>query len=56
MQMASNRLMINNAGDEVLRELSRCLRYSVRSDDVVCRLIGDEFLILCPNTLLRGAI
>jgi diguanylate cyclase (GGDEF)-like protein len=45
----------HDSGDEVLRQLSRCLRNSVRNDDVVCRLGGDEFLILCDHTGLFGA-
>lgn len=44
------------AGDEVLRQLSALLRDSVRRNDVVCRLGGDEFLILCPGTALEGAL
>jgi hemerythrin len=28
----------------------------VRNDDVVCRLGGDEFLILCDRTNLAGAM
>lgn len=46
----------HEAGDEVLRQLARCLRNSVRNDDVVCRLGGDEFLILCDHTTLAGAM
>ncbi|MBN2644391.1 MAG: bacteriohemerythrin [Desulfuromonadaceae bacterium] len=38
----------HDAGDIVLRELARQLEYSVRTDDLVCRMGGDEFLILCP--------
>jgi diguanylate cyclase (GGDEF)-like protein/hemerythrin-like metal-binding protein len=45
----------HDAGDEVLRQLSRNLRYTVRNDDIVCRLGGDEFLVICPNTPLEGA-
>jgi hemerythrin len=40
----------------VLRQLSRHLRYAVRTDDVVCRLGGDEFLIICANTSQAGAL
>jgi hemerythrin len=46
----------HDAGDEVLRQLSRHLRYAVRTDDVVCRLGGDEFLIICANTSQAGAL
>jgi hemerythrin len=46
----------HDAGDEVLRQLSRQLRYAVRTDDIVCRLGGDEFLIICPNTSAPGAM
>lgn len=40
----------HDAGDGVLIELAKTLRHSLRNDDVVCRLGGDEFLIICPNT------
>lgn len=46
----------HDAGDEVLRQLARCLSHAVRNDDVVCRLGGDEFLIICTNTPLEGAM
>ncbi|MGE5757873.1 MAG: GGDEF domain-containing protein [Sideroxydans sp.] len=46
----------HDAGDEVLRQLSRNLRYAVHTDDVVCRLGGDEFLIICPRTPQEGAV
>jgi hemerythrin len=44
----------HDAGDEVLRQLSKNLRYAVRTDDIVCRLGGDEFLIICPLTHQEG--
>ncbi len=44
----------HDAGDKVLRELARTLAHTVRNTDVVCRLGGDEFLIICPNTDLEG--
>ena len=46
----------HDAGDEVLRQLSKNLRFAMRTDDVVCRLGGDEFLIICPQTSLEGAL
>ncbi len=45
----------HDAGDEVLRQLSRNLRYAVRTDDIVCRLGGDEFFVICPRTQPEGA-
>jgi hemerythrin len=46
----------HDAGDEVLRQLSKHLLHSLRSDDVVCRLGGDEFFVICPNTSKAGAL
>ena len=40
----------HDAGDLVLCQLAKALQHSVRTDDIVCRLGGDEFIILCPNT------
>jgi hemerythrin len=45
----------HDAGDEVLRQLSRNLKYAVRTDDIVCRLGGDEFFAICPHTQVEGA-
>jgi hemerythrin len=45
----------HDAGDLVLIELAKKLRDSVRTDDIVCRLGGDEFFVICPNTDLAGA-
>ncbi len=46
----------HNAGDRVLQELARKLSHSVRTDDTVCRLGGDEFLVICPRTDHEGAM
>ncbi len=46
----------HDAGDVVLKELSHTLSHSMRTDDIVCRLGGDEFFIICPNTSLDGAM
>lgn len=44
------------AGDTVLIELARTLKHAVRTDDLVFRLGGDEFLVLCPFTDNKGAL
>lgn len=46
----------HDAGDIVLVTLARALKDNCRSDDLVCRLGGDEFLIICPDTSLEGAL
>jgi hemerythrin len=46
----------HDAGDSVLRALSKQLLHAVRNDDIVCRLGGDEFLIICAGTPLDGAM
>ncbi len=46
----------HDAGDRVLSELASTLQRSVRTDDIVCRLGGDEFFIICPNTDLGGGL
>jgi diguanylate cyclase (GGDEF)-like protein/hemerythrin-like metal-binding protein len=46
----------HDAGDQVLIELACTLRDAFRSDDVVCRLGGDEFLVICPDTSLEGGL
>lgn len=46
----------HDAGDVVLKRLAQELQHSVRSDDIVCRMGGDEFLIICPYTPLHGAL
>lgn len=46
----------HDSGDTVLSELAKTLQHSVRTDDFVCRLGGDEFLIICPNTNKEGGM
>jgi diguanylate cyclase (GGDEF)-like protein len=42
-------------GDLVLRETSNVLRSIVRREDTVCRLGGEEFLVICPGANLEQA-
>jgi len=46
----------HDAGDKVLKILSETLKETFRNDDIVCRLGGDEFLVMCPNTDLDGSL
>jgi len=39
----------HEAGDVVLREVADCFRQAVRSEDVVCRYGGEEFVIIIPE-------
>lgn len=42
-------------GDDVIRQLAKLLCDNVREQDVVGRWGGEEFLVLCPETDLKGA-
>jgi len=44
------------AGDSVLREAAAILRATARREDSVCRIGGEEFLVICPNTDLKSAL
>ena len=43
-------------GDAVLKEIGAVLQSNVRSTDIVCRIGGEEFLVLCPNVGADGAV
>ena len=46
----------HDSGDVVLRQVATVLRKEARAEDVICRLGGEEFLVICPDTPLgRGA-
>lgn len=44
----------HDVGDDVLKTFSQTLKFSIRTDDLACRLGGDEFFIICPNTNKDG--
>jgi two-component system cell cycle response regulator len=45
----------HGSGDEVLRQIARRAQDSVRSDDLVARLGGEEFAVVMPETELAVA-
>lgn len=46
----------HQGGDEVLVALAELLRAHIRSADIVCRLGGEEFLLLAPDLPLHAAV
>ena len=41
-------------GDETLRTLARFLEHKVRAQDSLCRVGGEEFMILMPETGMQA--
>ena len=46
----------HETGDQMLRQVALALRKAARSEDVICRLGGEEFLVLSPDTPLAAAL
>ncbi len=45
----------HQVGDEVLTQVGRILKASIRDSDCVCRYGGEEFVVILPETDLWGA-
>ncbi|RLT04720.1 MAG: GGDEF domain-containing protein [Planctomycetota bacterium] len=43
-------------GDEVLRVFSERIRYILRETDALCRVGGEEFVVICEQTVLQDAV
>ena len=46
----------HNTGDKVLVQFSNTLKQTIREADIAGRWGGEEFLVICPETNLYGAI
>ncbi len=46
----------HQVGDDALRLVSDTLRRAARTQDVVCRFGGEEFLVICPDTDAQAAV
>jgi diguanylate cyclase (GGDEF)-like protein len=46
----------HEAGDAVLQKTAEVLKRSARAHDVICRIGGDEFLVICPDTEVDAAL
>lgn len=40
----------HKVGDDVLKQVANVLRSTARKQDMVCRLGGEEFLVICPDS------
>lgn len=43
-------------GDQVLVEVARVMRSAARKEDAVCRMGGEEFLVICRNADLKSSL
>lgn len=52
---AINDMLGHPVGDIALKSVAHSLRQSARTQDVVCRFGGEEFLVICPDTDIDAA-
>lgn len=45
----------HDIGDEVIKSLAEQIRHNARESDILCRVGGEEFLVLLPGTALAEA-
>lgn len=46
----------HQVGDDALKLVADTLRRAARTQDVVCRYGGEEFLVICPDTDVQAAV
>jgi len=46
----------HDVGDNALKKMAAALKKGLRTQDVICRIGGDEFLVICPDTGLQAAL
>ena len=46
----------HESGNRLLQHLVRCIREQLRGSDVMARFGGDEFIVLLPETNIKGAM
>jgi hemerythrin len=46
----------HECGDQVLKRIAELLKTSTRKADYACRIGGDEFIVICPNTSAEEAL
>lgn len=51
----TNDIFGHEAGDNLLKEISKAIVRSCRADDIIARVGGDEFIMLLPKTTLKDA-
>jgi len=46
----------HDVGDMVLQKVALTINDALRAPDVICRMGGDEFIVICPDTSLEAAM